>query len=148
MTHRATALAAAGDTAALARLVEPIRTTGARSGYGRDRKLHHYVRGLLLAARGNREEATVELRAAIYSPNFGYTRVNLELGKVYLALGKPREAIDVLRPALHGSIEASNLYVTHTDLHELLARAFDAVGAPDSAAVHRAYGEAGSDLKT
>lgn len=139
MTHRATALAAAGDTAALARLVEPIRTIGARSGYGRDRRLHHYVRGLLLAARGNREEATVELRAAIYSPNFGYTRVNLELGRLYLELGKPRQAIDVLRPALHGSIEASNLYVTHTELHALLARAFDAAGVSDSAAVHRAY---------
>lgn len=139
MTHRATALAAAGDTAALARLVEPIRATGALSGYGRDRRMHHYARALLLAARGNREEATVELRAAIYSPNFGYTRVNLELGRLYLELGKPREAIDVLRPALRGSIEASNLYVTHTELHALLARAFDAIGAPDSAAVHRAY---------
>jgi DNA-binding SARP family transcriptional activator/Tfp pilus assembly protein PilF len=139
MTHRATALAAAGDTAALARLVEPIRTTGARSGYGRDRRLHHYARGLLLEARGNPEEATVELSAAIYSPNFGYTRVNLELGRLYLELGKPREAIDVLRPALHGSIEASNLYVTHTELQTLLARAFDAAGAPDSAAVHRGY---------
>jgi tetratricopeptide (TPR) repeat protein len=101
--------------------------------------MHHYARALLLAARGNREEATVELRAAIYSPNFGYTRVNLELGRLYLELGKPREAIDVLRPALRGSIEASNLYVTHTELHALLARAFDAIGAPDSAAVHRAY---------
>jgi hypothetical protein len=44
-----------------------------------------------------------------------------------------------LRPALHGSIEASNLYVTHTELQTLLARAFDAAGAPDSAAVHRGY---------
>ncbi len=139
MTHRATALAAAGDTAALARLVEPLRVTGARSGYGRDRRLHHYARALLLAARGNREEATVELRAAIYSPNLGYTRVNLELGRLYLELGHPSEAIDVLRPALRGSIEASNLYVTHTELHALLARAFAATGAPDSAAVHRKY---------
>ncbi|HEU6451666.1 MAG TPA: BTAD domain-containing putative transcriptional regulator [Gemmatimonadaceae bacterium] len=139
MTHRATALAAAGDTAALARLVEPIRATGALSGYGRDRRLHHYARALLLAARGSREEATVELRAAIYSPNLGYTRINLELGRLYLELGHPREAIDVLRPALRGSIEASNLYVTHTELHALLARAFAAIASPDSAAAHRAY---------
>ena len=139
MTHRATALAAAGDTAALARLIDPMRRTGARSGYGRDRRLHHYARGLLLEADGHREEAAVELRAAIFSPNFGYTRVNLELGRLYLDLGRPHEAIRVLSPALRGSIEASNLYVTHTELHALLARAFAATGAADSAAVHREY---------
>jgi predicted Zn-dependent protease len=131
--------AAAGDTAMLAQLIEPMREIGERSGYGRDRRLHHYARGLLLKARGRREEAVAEFRAAMFSPNLGYTRVNLELGRLYLDLGRPYDAIAVLSPALRGSLEASNLYVTHTEVHALLARAFAATGASDSAAVHDAY---------
>jgi DNA-binding SARP family transcriptional activator len=141
MAHRVSALAAAGDTAALARLIEPLQKVGARSGYGRDPRLHHYARGLLLEARGHREEAVAELREAIYSPSLGYTRVNYDLGRLYLELDRPYDAIHVLRPALHGSIEASNLYITHTELHALLARAFAATGAADSAAAHQAYVE-------
>jgi len=38
--------------------------------------------------------------------------------------------------ALHGGLEGSNLYVTRTELHELLARLFDATGRRDSAAAH------------
>jgi hypothetical protein len=41
-----------------------------------------------------------------------------------------------VRAALHGGIDGSNLYVTRTELHELLAQAFDRMGARDSAAVH------------
>jgi hypothetical protein len=37
---------------------------------------------------------------------------------------------------LHGDIDGSNLYMTRTDLHELLAQAFDRAGQRDSAAVH------------
>jgi tetratricopeptide (TPR) repeat protein len=139
LTHRATALAAAGDTAPLAAIAEEVQAAGARSGYGRDRRLHHYVRGLLLVARQRQSEATAELRQAIFSPAAGYTRINVELARLHLARGEPREAIPLLRAALHGSLEASNLYVTHTELHELLARAFTAAGEPDSAAAHRHY---------
>jgi hypothetical protein len=42
----------------------------------------------------------------------------------------------VLQSALRGPLEASNLYVTRTELHELLARAWEASGRPDSAAAH------------
>jgi hypothetical protein len=41
-----------------------------------------------------------------------------------------------VRAALHGDIDGSNLYVTRTDLHELLAQAFDRLTMRDSAAVH------------
>jgi len=36
-------------------------------------------------------------------------------------------------------LQASNLYVTRTELHELLARAFELAGASDSAAVYYAH---------
>ncbi|CAN5680164.1 hypothetical protein BH23GEM3_BH23GEM3_06940 [soil metagenome] len=53
-----------------------------------------------------------------------------------MRLGRPAEAVAILRPALRGGLEASNLYVTHTELHEALGRAFAAAGQPDSAAIH------------
>jgi tetratricopeptide (TPR) repeat protein len=140
MAHRVTVLAAMGDTARIAALMEPLRTVGAGSGYVRDRLMYHYPAGLLLAARGG-HGASDELRRAMASPNVGYTRVNVTLATWYLARDQPEEAVPLLRAALHGSLEASNLYVTHTELHALLARAFSLMRAPDSAAAHRAYVE-------
>ena len=136
LTHSAGARAAAGDTAGLARLIDSVQSLGVRSGTGRDRRLHHYVRGLMLAARGNDEGAAVELRRSILSQNFGYTRANYALARALMRLGRPAEAVAVLRPALRGGVEASNLYVTRTELHELLAQAWEATGARDSAAAH------------
>jgi len=45
----------------------------------------------------------------------------------------------VLDPALHGKLDASNYHVTHTELHALLAQAWDAAGRADSAAAHHAW---------
>ena len=134
LTHQATTLAAMGDTAALPTLADSIERVGARSLFGRDVRLHHYVRGLLAAARGRDSTAAEQFRAAIFSPTYGYTRVNLELGRTLLRLHRPAEAIPVVRAALHGPQDASNLYVTHTELHELLGDLFAASGARDSAA--------------
>ena len=136
LTHRATALAALRDTAALAVLADTVRWWGAHSGYERDVRLHHYVRGLLHALNGELEPAVVAFQRSIYSPTTGFTRTNLELARVLIALGRPREAVATLQSALRGELEASNLYVTRTDLHELLGRAWQAAGQPDSAAVH------------
>ena len=136
LTHAATALAAAGDTGRLAALADTIQTIGERSTYGRDPLLHHHVRGLLFAARRKPDDAVAEFRRAMYSPTLGFTRTNLELGRGLIALGRPREAIASLAPALRGGLEGSNLYVTRTELHEMLARAFDAAADPDSATVH------------
>jgi len=119
-----------------------VRVAGAQSGFGRDHRLHHYVRGRLLSARGRRGEAIEVLGAAISSRNLGYTRTNYELARVLLATGRPREAITILQPALRGPFEASNMYVTRTEIHELLAQAWDSLGSGwpqlDSARVHYA----------
>src|SRR5688572_4108740 len=72
----------------------------------------------------------------MFSPSEGYTRTNLELARELITLGRAPEAIGILRAALHGPIESSNLYVTQTEIHEMLAKAFERAGAPDSAAVH------------
>lgn len=139
LTHEATARAAAGDTAALSLLADSIESAARASAYGRDRRLHHYVRGLLLRARGDRESAVVEFRRGIFSLTEGYTRDNYELAQTLLSLHRPSEAIAVLQAALRGSMQASNSYITYSEIHELLAQAFDAAGRSDSAATHYAY---------
>ena len=136
LTQVATARAALGDTASVARLAALVATLGTKSGYGRDRRLHHHIRGLLLAARGDDAGAIDEFRQAIYSITAGYTRTNLELAKAYLRQRRPHDAIAVLQPALRGSIEAQNLFVNRIELHALLAEAWDRAGGSDSAAAH------------
>jgi Flp pilus assembly protein TadD len=135
-TLAAMAIAATGDTVALARMADTVEFWGQRSIFGRDPKSHHYVRGLMNIARGRDDDAIRELEQAIYSPSMGFTRVNLELGRALLRRGRAREAATVVAPALRGDVDASNLYVTRTELHELLAQAYDRAGQRDSAAVH------------
>jgi DNA-binding SARP family transcriptional activator len=130
------ALVAAGDTLTLRSLADTVEYWGQRSLYGRDRRAHHYLRGMLRVAERRDAEAAVELREAIHSPTNGFTRINYELGRTLLRLNRAAEAVPVVRAALHGGIDGSNLYVTRTDLHELLAEAFDRLGSRDSAAVH------------
>jgi len=130
------AIAAAGDTVALRRMADTVAYWGERSIYGRDRRAHHYLQGLLFTASGRDDDAIREFHEAIYSPTLGFTRVNLELGRALMRQNRAREAVAVVAPALRGEVDASNLYVTRTELHELLAQAYDRAGVRDSAAVH------------
>jgi tetratricopeptide (TPR) repeat protein len=135
-TLLAMALIAAGDTSDLRSLADTIAYWGERSTYGRDRRAHHYVRGMLSAAQGRDADAALELREAIHSPTSSFTRVNFELGRTLLRLNRPAEAVPVARAALHGDVDGPNLYVSRTELHELIAQAFDRLAMRDSAAVH------------
>ena len=134
LTLAATAFVAANDTISARRLVDSIEVTGSRSSFRRDALLHHFIRGLLYSRAQQDEAAAREFRAALDSPTFGYTRINAELGKTLLRLHRPREAIPIVRGALHGGIEGAGLYITRTELHELLAQLYDADGQRDSAA--------------
>jgi tetratricopeptide (TPR) repeat protein len=139
LTLVSTALAAAGDTAALPELADTIEVLGRASGYWRDRLLHHYVRGLVFEARGDTAAAVTEWRSALRHRSEEYSRINLMLGRALLATGRPAEAVAVLAPPLRASMESVNYYVTHDELHEALARAYDAAGRADSAAAHYAW---------
>ncbi|HUF30880.1 MAG TPA: hypothetical protein VMM77_09425, partial [Gemmatimonadaceae bacterium] len=129
----ATASAAAGDTIRVRSLIDSVETVGQRSLFGRDPLLHHFLRGLLLARSQEHEAAVRAFRAATHSPSQGYTQINAHLARSLLALGRPSEAIPVMRAALRGGIEGSGLYLTRTEAHELLAQAYDAAGQRDSA---------------
>ncbi len=131
-----TAHAAAGDTAVVRRLADSLETLGATSTFGRDAKLHHVLRGLLLQREGRHAEAVDAFRRSLFSLTDGYTRTNLMMAQSLLALGRGGEAIAVLRPAIHGGVDGSNTYVSRTELHEALAQAFEQAGQRDSAVVH------------
>jgi predicted Zn-dependent protease len=136
LTHAAGARVAAGDTVQLERIADSVRTLGEASGYARDQRLYHHLRGMLLAARRRDADAASELRAAIYSISGGYTRTNYELARILLRTHQPREAIAVLQPSLRAPLDGSNLYMNRIELHELLARAWELAGVRDSAAAH------------
>jgi tetratricopeptide (TPR) repeat protein len=138
-TLMSTALAAAGDTGRLPALADTIEVLGRSSGYWRDRLLHHYVRGVVFAARADTAAAVAEWRSALRHQSEEYSRINLQLGRALLATGRAGDAASVLAPPLRASLESVNYYVTHTELHEALARAFDAAGQHDSAAAHYAW---------
>ena len=136
MSHRADALAALGDTAALRPLAAQLRLVGAQSAYGRDQRLHHHARGLLLTLQGRPAEAVEEFRRAQFSPALGNTRTNLGLARALIAARQPARAIPVLQHGLRAGVTATALYTTQTELHWILGAAWEAAGRPDSAAVH------------
>ena len=139
LTLAATAFIAARDTVSAAVLADSIRHVGARSIFGRDPVLHHFVRGLLLSVENRHADAMAEFLRANYSWTLGYTRINYEYARCALALGRPRDAIYPLQAALRGGLEGPQLYVTQTELHELLGQAFETAGMPDSARHHYRY---------
>jgi len=136
LTHAGSAVAAAGDTVALLALVDTVKSWGSRSGFGRDHRLYQYLTGLLWIARNAPDSAALALRRAITSETQGFSRIDLELARTLLKLARPNEAIPLLEHPLSGTIEGANFYVTRTELQETLARAFEAAGKPDSAAVY------------
>ncbi len=137
----ATAYVAAGETARARRLTDSIEVFGKRSQFGRDPRLHHFVRGLLHQREGRHLEAVEEFRRSIFSITDGYTRANLELARSLLVLKRPAEAIAVLRPAIHGGVDGSNSFTSRTELHEAMAEAFELAGQTDSARAHYAVVE-------
>lgn len=139
LAQRATVAAAENDLPALRVLAESIATDASRSALGRDRLLPTYVHGLILEHSGQLSAAADSFRAAISSPSDGYTRVNYDLARTLLTLGRPREAIPWLQSALRGGLEASNYFLTRTEVQELLARCFASAGMADSARTHAAW---------
>lgn len=134
LTHKASALAAAGDTVGLPALADTLERLGRESSLARDRRLHFYTRGLIARARGHHEEAAGAFRSSIVSAVGGFTRANYALAGELMALGRPAEAIPTLESALRGIYEGSALYLTHTELEERLAQAYEAAGDRQRAA--------------
>jgi DNA-binding SARP family transcriptional activator/tetratricopeptide (TPR) repeat protein len=138
-TLAADAWVAAGDTSDLARRIREVEAWGSQSAYGRDRVLHHHLRGLQLEARGDLDGARRAFEAARWSPTGTYARTNLALVDVLLRLGRAYDALRVLEQASHGGLESVHLYGTRRDIHRRFAQAYRAAGRPDSAVVHERW---------
>jgi hypothetical protein len=134
----ADALVRAGDTTLARSLVDSIARSGAQSYYGRDKVLHHHVRGVLFLAQGRFADAERELVAAEWSAN-AWTRTNVELARARLALGHPDSAIAALRDAYMAPVDAMARYVPRTELDWWMSRAFAAARQSDSAGVYAGF---------
>jgi tetratricopeptide (TPR) repeat protein len=141
LTLAATALAAAGDTARVRALADSVEQIGANSSFGRDLQLHYFLRGLLLARQNRHAEAVDQFRRSMFSLTEGYTRTNLELAKSLMALRRYVEAVAILQPVLRGTVDGGATSATHTEVRELLARAYEGAGMRDSAALQYAIVE-------
>ncbi len=108
------------------------------SYYGRDWRLYHHVRGLLAMRAGRYEEAVREFEEAKWT-RWGWTRTNAEQADAYLKLGKPNEALAVLRDAYAPPLDAMARYIPRSELDYRMALAFRAAGMPDSAAAYAAF---------
>jgi serine/threonine protein kinase/tetratricopeptide (TPR) repeat protein len=138
LTHATTVAMAAGDTLKVRLLADTMETLGRGSGYARDRRLHLYGRGMLLARRGDADGAAAAFRT-LTEPSY-FMRVDLEFARLLIDTGRPVQAAAVLHSALRGPIAAGGFYVARPELHALLGRAWDDAGQPDSAAAN--YGRA------
>ena len=134
----ADALVRAGDSTLARALVDSIDRSGTQSYYGRDKVLHHHVRGVLFLAQGRFAEAERELVAGEWAAN-AWTRTNVELARARLALGRSDSAIATLRDAYMAPVDAMARYVPRTELDWWMSRAFAAAHQPDSAAVYATY---------
>lgn len=136
--HRALeadAIAESGDTLRMRAIADSLERLAGWSYYGRDWRLHHHVRGLLLARAGRHEEAIAEFRTSHWGL-MGWNRTLAEQAKSELALGRPEEALATLRRAYIVPLDAMGRYQPRTELDWLMAQALRAAGQADSAAIY------------
>lgn len=126
--HAATAYAQAGDTAKLRVLYDSVRLNADRTSNNTMRGLHHYVRGLRLSLAGKDREA---LAAFLAAPPM--RRVQYQRARTYLALNMPDSARAELKRALAGPHHHFGLYLTQSDIQELLGTTYERLNQPDSA---------------
>jgi tetratricopeptide (TPR) repeat protein len=135
----ADALGATGDTNWLRAVADTLESVCRRSYYGRDWRLYHHVRGLIAARAGQQEEAEREFAQAVWTRVEGWSRTAIELAKVRMALGKPRDAIATLRTGYATRLDAMGRYVPISEIDYWMAEAFAQAGDSDSARVYRGY---------
>ena len=135
----ADAIAPSGDTVRLRGLADTLAIGCARSFFGRDRRLHHHVRGLLAMLQGRWIDAEAELQQARWGVAESWTRSNVALAKTEMALDQPRAALAALRDAYASPLDGMGRYQPRSELDLLMAQAFRRAGEADSAMVYEAY---------
>ena len=135
----ADAIAPSGDTVRLRALADTLAVGCATSFFGRDRRLHHHVRGLLAMLEGRWADAEAELQQARWGIAESWTRSNVALAKTEMALNQPRAALAALRDAYASPLDGMGRYQPRSEVDLLMAQAFRKIGEPDSALVYEGY---------
>jgi Flp pilus assembly protein TadD len=129
-------LAHAADTTLLRTLADSIEQIGALSFHGRDRVMHHYVRGIV-SMRGERwEDAERQFAVVTGWSEWGSTRSLLHQAQAQLAQRRSTQAIATLRRAYAVSLDGQLLHVPRVELDYTMAAAFRQSGQTDSAKVY------------
>ena len=123
------------DTLLLSAIADSIEDIGLRSVYGRDRRLHFHVRGLIAEIGGRWGEAERAFQRAKWGQG-GWTRTNVELARAQNALGRPAAAIISLRDVRFGTLDGMGRYAPRTEIDAALAETFLGEHLPDSARVY------------
>jgi len=135
----ADAIAASGDTVRLRALADTLSVGCAKSFFGRDRRLHHHVRGLLAMQQGRWFDAEAELQQARWGVAESWTRSSVALAKTELALKQPRAALVALRDAYATPLDGMGRYQLRSEIDLLMAQAFREAGEADSARLYEGY---------
>jgi DNA-binding SARP family transcriptional activator/Flp pilus assembly protein TadD/TolB-like protein len=135
----ADAIAPSGDTARLRGIADTLAIGCATSSYGRDRVLHHHVRGLLAMQQRRWSDAESELQQARWGVAEAWTRTNVALARTELALDRAPAAVAALRDAYAAQLEGMGRYQPRSEVDYLMAQAFRKAGERDSAAVYERY---------
>jgi tetratricopeptide (TPR) repeat protein len=135
----ADAIAPSGDTVRLRGLADTLAVGCAKSFFGRDRRLHHHVRGLLAMLQGRWFDAEAELQQARWGVAESWTRSNVALAKTEMSLNQPRAALAALRDAYASPLDGMGRYQPRSELDLLMAQAFRKAGEADSARVYEGY---------
>jgi len=135
----ADAIAPSGDTTRLRAIADTLAIGCATSSYGRDRVLHHHVRGLLAMRQGRWSDAEAELKQARWGFARPWTRTNVALARTEIALDPIRAALAALRDAYAAQLDGMGRYQPRSEIDFLMAQAFHKAGDRDSAAVYGRY---------
>ena len=135
----ADAIAFAADTSTLRVLADSIEQIGARSFAGRDRVMHHHVRGIIAMREGNWTAAEKHFASVTEFGGFGSMRSLLYQARSQLEQGQPRKAILTLHNAYALPLDGYLMYVPRSELDNVMSTAFERVGQRDSASVYAGY---------
>jgi hypothetical protein len=134
---RGRVLTALGDTTAVARLADSLDAAARGRALGRLAGLPSFLRGLAQVARRNDAAAVPLFEQALATSRTATSTVNLSMARALLAVGRPADAVEVLRSALRTPILVAGAEAEpFPTVHEQLALAHAAVGARDSARIH------------
>jgi tetratricopeptide (TPR) repeat protein len=138
----------AADVSLLRILADSIELIGAQSFAGRDRVMHHHVRGIIALREQQWAEAEQHFGRVTAFTSWGAARSLVHQARAQVELGNGRDAIASLRKAHAVPLEGFLVYVPRSELDAVMSIAFELVGERDSASVYAGYVKAARGTDT